>query len=111
MILYFCSYRGGVMEGGVTQKSRWEGIKSAGGLPSQMKAVTMEFAQSGEHGLRMLAFPAASLPFHAVMHNGVDAAFDGSAANGIPFLPEARIIHVVFASFKVSRRIPSILQA
>src|SRR3990172_3256811 len=59
----------------------------------------------------MLAFPAASLPFHAVMCNGVDPAFDCSAANGIPFSPQACILHVLFASFKVRRRIPNILQA
>ena len=63
----------------------------------------MKFAQSDQHGLRMLTFPAASLPLHAVMYNGVDAALYSSTTNGLPFLPEARIIHVVFARFKVRR--------
>src|SRR5574340_1114564 len=59
----------------------------------------------------MWTFPAASLPFHAVMHNGIDPAFDGAATNRIPFSPQARIIHVLFASLKVRRRIPNIFQA
>jgi hypothetical protein len=59
----------------------------------------------------MLTFPAASWPLHSVMHNGVNAAFDCAAANGIAISPEARIIHIVFARFKVRRRIPNILQA
>ena len=69
---------------GIPEKSRKEVVNSASSLPGQLKAITMEFAQSGEHGLCVWAFPAAPLPFHAGMHHGADAAFDGSAANGVP---------------------------
>ena len=63
------------------------------GLPSTVKAATIQLAQASQHGLGIVSLPASAWTSHAMMDHVVGRAFHRPAAYGVACLTELVIAH------------------
>ena len=76
-----------------------------------VKAMTMEFTQTGEHSLSIVEFPPTALSFHTMMNDGVDTTFGGTTTNWEALLTEEVILHFGLAEIEIGWRLGDIIGA
>ena len=73
-------------------------------VPGMFKPSAVKLTQAGQHGLTMIARPAAPGPPPAMMNHGVGGAFQGTAADRVTLGAEVVIAHPVLIGAKVVGR-------